>query len=399
MHGSHRSWRGWEVMLHGNVFVQFLYEPGDRHRTGGFATRQVSSAGSGMALARRSLGAGRIGVRGMISAEPWTVSDCGYLNFLATGETCDGDTIHDRQHPHDLFMELAADYDRPLRGAVRWQLYAGLAGEPALGPGGFPHRLSAVPNPAAPITHHWLDATHISFGLLTTGLYSQRWKAEMSLFNGREPDARRYDVDLGRLDSVSGRLWLLPANGLAVQVSAARLREAEAEIAPLPRTDVTRATASLAYRRGIADAGEVAITLAYGVNAGQEILPEATVDLVSHAVLLEGSAARGNNTFFGRVEVVGKPAHDLHAHEYGDRIFTVGKFQLGYERRIASWKDWASGIGGSASVSVLPTELGPRYSGRAAPGFALFVSLRPAGDVMRAQSRLRHRDDAAATGR
>jgi hypothetical protein len=191
MHGLHRAWRGWEVMLHGNVFAQFLYEPGERHRTGGFATRQASSVNWGMAHARRSLGRGRVGVRAMISVEPWTVSDCGYLNFLATGETCEGDTIHDRQHPHDLFMEVAADYDRPLGGALRWQVYGGLAGEPALGPGGFPHRLSAMPNPVAPITHHWLDATHISFGVLTTGLSGERWKGELSLFNGREPDTRR----------------------------------------------------------------------------------------------------------------------------------------------------------------------------------------------------------------
>ena len=49
----------------------------------------------------------------MFSAEPYTVPGCGSLNLLATGEVCEGDTIHDRQQPHDLFMELAVDYDRP----------------------------------------------------------------------------------------------------------------------------------------------------------------------------------------------------------------------------------------------------------------------------------------------
>ena len=53
-------------------------------------------------------------------------------------------------------------YDRPIKDSVRWQIYAGLAGEPALGPAGFPHRVSAMPNPVAPITHHWIDATHIT---------------------------------------------------------------------------------------------------------------------------------------------------------------------------------------------------------------------------------------------
>jgi hypothetical protein len=174
MFGVHRAWRGWEVMLHGNLFVQFLYEPGFIHRTGGFAERQFSSVNWGMAMARRNAGRGRVGLRAMVSLEPWTVTDCGFLNALASGERCRGDTIHDRQHPHDLFMELAADYDRPLRGSLRWQIYGGLSGEPALGPSGYPHRVSAMANPMAPIAHHWLDSTHITMGLVTTGVYDRR---------------------------------------------------------------------------------------------------------------------------------------------------------------------------------------------------------------------------------
>jgi hypothetical protein len=75
---------------------------------------------------------------------------------------CDGEAIHDRQHPHDLFMELSARYDAPLTGGLRWQIYGGPAGEPALGPVAFPHRLSSMPNPLAPVSHHWLDATHVA---------------------------------------------------------------------------------------------------------------------------------------------------------------------------------------------------------------------------------------------
>ena len=106
-------------------------------------------------------------------------------------------------------MELSADYDRPVKGSLHWQVYAGLAGEPALGPVAFPHRPSAMPNPVAPITHHWIDSSHITFGLVTTGVYDRRWKAEASLFNAREPDEERADLDLGPLDSVSGRLTFM----------------------------------------------------------------------------------------------------------------------------------------------------------------------------------------------
>jgi hypothetical protein len=319
----------------------------------------------------------------MLSLEPWTVSDCGYLNVLATGEICEGDTIHDRQHPHDLFMELAADYDRPLRGSSRWQVYAGLAGEPALGPPGFPHRLSAMVNPVAPISHHWLDSTHVTFGLVTAGVYDRRWKAEMSVFNGREPDADRADLDLAPLDSISGRVWLLPTDRLALQISAAHLREAEVEFAPLARSDVDRVTASATYHRARGEHGIWATTLAWGMNSGREPLPCDEFEAVTNAVLLETSMpATDRQTWFGRIEIVGKPAHDLHAHEYGGRVFTVGKIQAGYVLHVGPWRGLATGIGGSVSASFLPPELGPRYSGRVAPGFGVFLSVRPAGHVM-----------------
>jgi hypothetical protein len=43
MYGVHRPWRGWDIRVSGSLFVQALYEPRERHRTGGFSTRQVGS--------------------------------------------------------------------------------------------------------------------------------------------------------------------------------------------------------------------------------------------------------------------------------------------------------------------------------------------------------------------
>jgi len=191
MFGVERQWGGWTIMLHGAAFPQFLYEPADPHRTGGFSSHQFSVVNWGMLQARRSAGRARVGLRAMVSLEPWTLRDCGYISYLATGELCEGDTIHDRQHPHDLFMELAADYDRPLLGSWRWQAYGGLSGEPALGPVSFPHRTSAMLNPIAPISHHWMDATHISFGVVTLGAISGgRSKARCSTEGSRTRIAR-----------------------------------------------------------------------------------------------------------------------------------------------------------------------------------------------------------------
>lgn len=381
MHSIHRRLGPWEVMFHGNVFAQFLYEPDERHRTGGFATTQFSSVNWIMAAARRPAGAGRVGLRATLSLEPWTVSDCGYLNFLASGEICEGDTIHDRQHPHDLLMEIAADYDRPLAGTRRWQVYAALAGEPALGPGGFPHRFSAMANPVAPITHHWLDSTHLAFGVITGALYDRRWKAEVSVFNGREPDADRANLDLAALDSVSARISLMPTPRLMLQASAAHLTEAEEEFAPLPRSDLRRVTASATYHRELGAGGIWATTVAYGLNSGQEFTPEGEFDAATHAVLLESSASFPRDTWFGRLEIAGKPAHDLHAHEFPTAVFTVGKLQVGYTRHLPSWKGVTPGIGATVSGSLVPPALAPHYSGRVASGVGVFFNLRPSSST------------------
>ena len=382
MYGVMRGWHGWDVMFHGAAFGQFIYEPGNKHRTGGSSSRQASSVNWGMAMARRQVGNGRVGVRAMLTAEPWTVTNCGFLNLLATGEVCEGDTIHDRQHPHDLFMELAADYDRPLAGSVRWQIYAGLSGEPALGPPGFPHRPSAMPNPVAPVTHHWLDSSHITFGLVTAGVYQRRWKAEASVFNGREPDAKRAGFDLAPLDSLSARLSVALTPRLVVQVSSGHLIEAEAEFTPFRPSDITRTTASATYHR-LTSGSSWATTIAYGVNVGKEIVVGEAYDTTTHAGLVESAyTSNDRHTWFGRAEIVGKPAHDLHAHEFLDAIFTVGKLEIGYTRQLAARRGMAPGFGAMFSANAVPAALAPRYSGRVAPGFGFFVTLRPARHAM-----------------
>lgn len=369
MHAFHGNAGSWELMLHGQAFAQFLYEGGEVHRT----SHQGGSINWIMAMARRPAGAGRLGLRAMLSLEPWTISGCGYPDLLATGETCDGDTIHDRQHPHDLFMEVAAEYDRPIGAGLRWQIYGGPAAEPALGPAGFPHRASAAPNPIAPIGHHWLDATHITFGVVTTGVYGARWKADASIFNGREPDEDRTDFDPGALDSYAARFTIMPVPAVSVQVSAGYLTEAE--VYPgLDPVDVKRATASVTLHRGTG-ANVWATMLAWGVNVEK---PDGTM----HALLLESSATmRSVHTVFGRLEIVGKSAHDLHAHEFTG-IFTLGKLQAGYTRYLPARGGLQAGVGGTVSASLVPPALAPRYGGRIAPGVGVFLTIRPAMHAM-----------------
>ena len=383
MYGVHRPWRGWDLRLAGVVFVQTLYEPGDRHRTGGSSTRQAGSVNWGMVMARRSAGGGRFGVRAMLSAEPWTVRGCGSLSFLATGEVCQGDTIHDRQQQHDLFMELAVDYDRRLRGTWSWQAYGGLAGEPALGPPGYPHRASAITNPIGPVTHHWLDSTHVTFGVVTVGVHNQRWKGEASIFNGREPDESRVDLDLGAFDSVAARMSFLPTARLALQVSAGHLREASSDF-PFPNQDPsTRVTASAIYHMPFGTTGIWATTLAAGTNHARATVSGGILDATTVASLLESRITFSDrHTLFARGEVGGMPAHHLHAHEISTSIVPIGKVQLGYVRHLRAMKGVQPGLGGTAALSFLPPALAPRYSGRTAPSFGVFFSLQAARHQM-----------------
>jgi hypothetical protein len=363
MYGIHQTAGDWQLMWHGNAFAQFLYESGDR------GNEQAGSINWVMAMARRPLGGGRFGLRGMFSLEPLTIPGCGYPDLLATGEVCDGEAIHDRQHPHDLFMELAAEYDRPLSGTLRWQVYGGFAGEPALGPVAYPHRISAMPNPLAPISHHWLDATHITFGVLTAGIYNSRWKAEGSVFNAREPDEHRWDIDLAPLDSFAGRLWFAPSSALMLQVSAGHLTEAEPSHDAIGRTDVNRVTASATYHQQSRPGRLWASTIAWGLNSED--------GEASNALLFESTLTLDErDTWFGRFEVAGKSAHDLDVHD-SDDTFTVAKLHAGYVRYLKPWRGLNPGFGGGLSAGIVPGSLESTYGSRVNFGIAVFATLRP----------------------
>lgn len=364
MRAIHVEKNGWMLMTHFNAFVQHLHESGDR------GSLQTGSTNWLMGMAKHPAGAGTFMVRGMVSAEPWTIGGCGYPDLLATGETCDGAAIHDRQHPHDLFMELAAHYDHPIAKGLHLQLYGGPVGEPALGPVAFMHRVSAFSNPLAPITHHWFDSSHITFGVATAGLYGTRWKIEGSAFNGREPDEHRTGIDLAAMDSYSARLSISPAPRWSMQISGGRLHEVEPGHQGEPAIDVDRVTASATYHRSLSSAGLWASTIAWGRNAER-------FGAATNAVFVETNLSPdGRNTIFGRFEVVAKTAHDLALS--GDEIFTVAKVQGGYTRYFMKWKSVLGGVGAGASIGIVPRGLAASYGRRGNPGGNVYLTLTPA---------------------
>ncbi|MFN7917102.1 MAG: hypothetical protein U0Q55_17290 [Vicinamibacterales bacterium] len=376
MPGSHRSVGSWTVMIHGDAYGLALKESGSVHHRGS----GVASVNWFMGSATREAAGGRLTLRAMASAEPWTMRLCGYPDMLATGEVCEGDSIHDRQHPHDVLMELTASYDRPLTRRARLQVYGGPAGEAALGPTAFLHRVSAAGNPIAPIAHHWLDSSHVTFGVVTAAVYGRRWKVDGSVFNGREPDDRRRNVETGRWDAWSARATVAPSANVVLQVSGGHLPEAEAGLGTLPRQDVSRLTASASAVRGGPGGRVLAGTLAWGVVWGQVNTGYSVASQVSHAVLAEGSVdPQGPDHWFGRLEIAGKPAHDLHAEEFVPSVFTVGKVQLGYARALRTTGGVRVSAGATVSAGLLPPLLAPRYEGRVAPGAGVFIRIAPSG--------------------
>ncbi len=212
---------GWSGMAHGYLWGVYTDQGGPR----GDDKLYVQSMG--MLMAEKPFDWGRLQLKSMVSAEP-LMSNRGYPNLFATGETANGDPLVDRQHPHDLIMELAGRLDVNVAEGTTAFLYGGPVGEPALGPAAFMHRASARLNPEAPIAHHWFDSTHITYGVVTVGMASRVWQLEASAFRGEEPDENRWDIETPRLDSWSVRATLTPSPNWAMQVSHGRLKEPEA---------------------------------------------------------------------------------------------------------------------------------------------------------------------------
>jgi hypothetical protein len=300
-----------------------------------------------MASGERALNTSRLRVSTMWSFEPFTLEDIGSPQVFQTGETFQGGALIDFQHPHDLIMGLGADLRVPL-GAVALTLGGDMVGSPTLGPPVFMHRPSAAFNPQAPLSHHHLDATHITPGVVRGALQAREWTFEGSWFRGREPDENRTDIDLGALDSYAARVsW--NSNGWSAQVSAGWLTLPEV-VTPF---DATRVTASLAYTR----AG-LSWLAAFGQN--REIHGNL------EAYLFEASwRARPRDIVYTRLESVAKDILDVGFHPVGTfhphRQSQIGAGTIGYVREILQSRAGAFGLGGDITGYLVPDNLREGY--------------------------------------
>ncbi len=305
-------WSDWMLMVHGYIDAVADQQGGARGRGMLFSESML------MVMAERPLGAGTLGVHTMFSLDP-LMGPTGYPLLFASGETANGSTpLVDRQHPHDLFMELAASYSVPIGTAGSVFGYAGLPGEPALGPPAFMHRFSGADIPEAPITHHWLDSTHITEGVLTAGLVLGPAKLEASSFNGREPDQFRYNIETRSFDSHSARLSFNPGPEWSLQISQGFLKSPEQL---QPDISVERRTASAIYQTRLFG-NQWGTTLAWGEDRRSS-------GVYTPALLLESTIKLEHYTVFARLEHLRDDELFMAGSPLADQPFKVSKLSLG----------------------------------------------------------------------
>jgi hypothetical protein len=356
--GLHHQAGDWTVMSHLMLNGVYAWSDGPR------GDEKAFLAGMAMASARRDIGADSVlNLRLMLSPDPFMGAN-GYPLLLAAGETADGiNPLVDRQHPHDLFMELAGSYTHRLSASDAVFVYAGLPGEPAFGPPAFMHRMAAMDSPEAPITHHWFDSTHITFGVLTAGYVRGDWKIEASQFRGREPDEDRYDIESGALDSTAVRLSWNPTPNWALQASWADIESPEALH---PDEDEERWSVSAQYAQRLGAGGAWwAATLAFSNKERS--------DGVSLDAWLAEAALHPNDswTFFARGEAI--ETDELGAHH--GPVEDVARVSLG---AIHDWRineNAVFGVGALAQAHFVSNALEPSYDGDPA-GAMGFVRLK-----------------------
>jgi hypothetical protein len=347
----------WTLMAHG--VLNFVYD----HQWGPRGDDKAFASGMLMGMARRPLGDGTVQLKAMVSPEP-LMGKRGYPLLLASGETANGrDRLIDRQHPHDFFMELSGSLSQNLGSKSSAFLYAALPGEPAFGPPAFMHREAILDSPEAPISHHWLDSTHISFGVVTAGIVLDRVKFEVSRFNGREPDQHRWNLETGPLDSTAIRLSWNPARTLSLQGSWGHFEDPEQLE---PGVDQKRWSASLLYADDVAPGWKLAATLAWGRKTVEHHDDDAFV--------AEASLKHRGWTLFGRGEMTeNRELVSVGAH---GPAYRVGKVSVGAVRDFRIADHLSFGAGGLFAVNFVPEALAASYAGDNPTGAMGFVRLR-----------------------
>ncbi len=380
-HHDHAQASRWQFMQDGMFRVMWNHQSGER---GG---DEVVAPNWWMGMASRSAGSSQLTFTAMFSLDPATVGQSGYRELFQVGEALDGKPLVDRQHPHELFMQLAAIWRMPVSDRTHLTIAGGPVGEPALGPVAFMHRPSAADLPLAPLSHHTFDSTHVAFGVVTAAVDRGPVTLEGSVFNGREPDEHRWDFDFGRLDSVSARVWFRPSAEWELQASTGHLVNPE----QLEPGNIERTTASGSWFR-TNGADFTAITFGYGINALETTNRQ--------AVFGEVTRRQNGRSVFARIEAVQVETAVLLADttpaspvQEGMKD-TVGAFTVGATRDVVQWHAFEGNVGGAVTLNAVPDILRDTH-GAHPISFQLFFTLRPRAGAMGRMWNMRMADPLA----
>jgi hypothetical protein len=365
MYGYMIHSKKWMFMLHGNIFAR--YNRQDLFNGGTRGGEKFDVVNWYMGMGQRKIGArGLFRFSVMFSLDNIFGGD-GYPLLFQTGESWKGRPLVDRQHPHDLFSELSVAYTHRLSKHNDVFIYVGYPGEPALGSVAFMHRVSSLYGPDAPLSHHWNDGTHITFGVVTAGLRLGKFKIEGSGFKGREPDENRLNFDEPKFDSYSGRVSFSPNGNWALQLSQGYVFSPEAT---RPDENVHRTTASAVYSKPLGSADFFNVTALYGVNRSHGF---------ENAALLEGVLVKNRFAVFARYEYVEKSVHelDLEPSDYGhDATFPVNALTLGGSYDLIKSAALTTAIGAQVSYFSADSRLDQLY-GRHPLSGEVFLRIYP----------------------
>lgn len=346
----------WNYMLHGSVFLRYTAQNFNHEGKKG-SDSKFSVPNWFMGMAQRQVGKnGLLNLRTMVSLDRIFDGGAGYPLLFQSGESWKGQPLIDCQHPHDLISELSVAYTQRLTGKLDLTIYAGYPGEPALGPTAFMHRMSAFNNPDAVLGHHWQDATHITFGVVTAGVRYGKFKLEGSTFTGREPDENRFDFDKPRFNSYSYRLLFNPSANWALQASRGFIKSPEPRE---PNENVDRTTASVQHSGQLGGENKwISSTLVWGLN-------DAGAHHKEHSVLAESNLQLDRWAVYGRYEWVQKSVDELglttSLGELGYEMFPVSIFSLGLNRQIVSFGNTLLQAGGQLSLYKIDRPLAASY--------------------------------------
>jgi hypothetical protein len=382
----------WTWASDANVFVGYNYQ----ERTfADFAA--IESQNWFMLSGSRKAGPGHLTLTGMLSLEPLTIGRLVYAGdggmervygfsptgaqvpfggspqLFQTGESYQGSPLVNVQHPHDLIMGLGATY-RIERQDITYTVAADLVGPATLGPTPFMHRESARDNPQVPLTHHDMDSTHVSEGVLRAGIATGPMTFEASVFRGEEPDRddNRYNIEKPALDSWAARVGWHRGSWQA-QFSGGSLRNPEW----FEPYQTTRITASIEFN-GAVGSRPLAATLSWGHHREDNGFND-------HAdgYLLEWDVrATGRTAVYGRLEAAAKqifglglhPAGFNHPHNYSH----IDALTIGLVRDVGPARWGRLGVGADATVYRMSPDLIEFFDG--SRSFHVFLRWRPARD-------------------